>query len=80
MLELFNNSSNDYTAERMQGRMYRCGINADEGRLYKLMLELESEGLLIFVGNMPIYTENNHAYIGTDPVFGLITKPAQQLQ
>tara|TARA_R110000772_G_scaffold140168_1_gene249304 strand:- start:182 stop:487 length:306 start_codon:yes stop_codon:yes gene_type:complete len=74
MLELFRNSGNDYTTERMHGHMYRCGMNADEGRLYKLMLELESEGKLVFVGHLPIYTDNNHVYIGTDPIFGLINQ------
>ncbi len=74
MLELFNNSDRDYTTERMHGHMYRCGMNVEEGRLYKMMLDLESRGILVFVGHMPIYTDNNHVYIGTDPVFGIINQ------
>lgn len=72
MIELFQNSSNDYTTERMQFHLYKCGMNSNEGSIYKWLLEMEVEGVVIYVGDMPIYTENNNVYIGTDPVFGLI--------
>ena len=71
MLDLFANSGNDYTTERMAFHMYKCGFSKDEGSLYKWMLEFEGYGDLVFVGHMPIYTDNNNRYIGTDPVFGL---------
>ena len=72
MLDLFNNSGGDYTTERMAGHMYKCGFSKCEGSLFKWMLDFESAGKLVFVGHMPIYTDNNNVYIGTDPVFGLI--------
>jgi len=73
MLELLQNSSADYTTERMAHHLYKCGMSAaNEGLLYKWLLELEQEGKVIFVGHKPIYINENKTYIGTDPVFGLI--------
>jgi len=73
MIDLLKNSSADYTTERMCHHLYKCGIPTNEGDIYKIFLVLEKEGVAIFVGHIPIYTVNNKAYIGTDPVFGLIT-------
>lgn len=73
MIDLLANSSADYTTERMSYHLYKCGMRTNEGNIYKIFLALEKEGVVIFVGHMPIYTEYNKAYIGTDPVFGLIT-------
>jgi len=73
MIDLLANSSADYTTERMNHHLYKCGMRTNEGAIYKIFLALEKEGVVVFVGHIPIYTENNKAYIGTDPVFGLIT-------
>jgi len=72
MIDLLGNSNADYTTERMNGHLYKCGMNTNEEAIYKIFLALEKEGVVIFVGHIPIYTENNRVYIGTDPVFGLI--------
>jgi hypothetical protein len=72
MIDLLGNSSADYTTERMNGHLYKCGMSTNEGAIYKIFLALEKEGVVIFVGHIPIYTANNKVYIGTDPVFGLI--------
>ncbi len=71
MIDLLKNSSNDYTTERMNGHLYKCGMRTNEEAIYKIFLALESEGIVIFVGHMPVYTHHK-TYIGTDPVFGLI--------
>ena len=73
MIDLLANSSADYTTERMNHHLYKCGVRTKEGDIYKIFLALEKEGIVIFVGHIPIYTQYNKAYIGTDPVFGLIT-------
>ena len=72
MIDLLANSSADYTTERMNFHLYKVGMRTNEEAIYKIFLALETEGIVIFVGHIPIYTENNHVYIGTDPVFGFI--------
>jgi len=72
MIDLLANSSNDYTTERMDGHLYKCGMRTNEESIYKIFLALEKEGVVIFVGHMQVYAGTNPASIGTDPVFGLI--------
>ena len=71
MIELLRDSSNDYTTERMAFHLYKCGMHTDEGSIYKYFIQLEQEFRVIFVGYMPVYTENNNVCIGSDPMFGL---------
>lgn len=72
MIDLLGNSSNDYTTERMDGHLYKCGIHTNEEAIYKIFLALEKEGVVVFVGHMAVYAGTNPTSIGTDPVFGLI--------
>ena len=72
MIDLLCNSSADYTTERMNHHLYKCGMRTNEEAIYKIFLALEKEGIVIFVGHIPIYNNSGEIYIGTDPVFGLI--------
>ena len=72
MIDLLTNSIADYTTERMNFHLFKCAMYTNEETIYKIFLALEQDGVVVFVGHMPIYTKTNRAYIGTDPVFGLI--------
>lgn len=80
MIDLLANSSADYTTERMNYRLYKCGMRTNEEVIYKLFLALEREGVVIFVGHKPVYTVTNKAYVGTDPVFGMIEQTTAKEQ
>lgn len=69
MLWFMKISSNDFSVERMQSKLYEAGFFNRDDAIFKWMKELAEAGTIIFVGHKPEFVADR--VVGYESVFGL---------